>query len=165
MNIDGSISVFLSNSRYQLGLMTNGFFPESALCHWLLKKRFATTRNEESAAENSDDVFLAQEESPSFKQQVALVITSRNSANTVDRNFSHAGVPGVLCRRSLYSSTSWLLQASTTANRAETGTQSSQQEGSWTGIYFRLLYDQVSYTFEIPTKYQIPNATKWQKSW
>jgi len=49
MNIDGSIGVFLSNSR------------------------FVTTRNEESAAENSDDVFLAQKESPSFKQQVSQV--------------------------------------------------------------------------------------------
>ena len=101
------------------------FSPASALCDWLLKKRFVTTRNEESAAENGDDVLLAQEESPSFKQQVALVITSRNSANTVNRNISHADVPGVLCRRSLYSSTGWPPQASTTANRVETGTQPS----------------------------------------
>ena len=34
--------------------------------------RFVTTRDEESMARSSDDVFLAEEESESFKQQVML---------------------------------------------------------------------------------------------
>ena len=53
----------------------------SALCHLLLGKRFVTTRDEESAVGNSDDVFLAEEESQSFQQQVAFVKTYRISGN------------------------------------------------------------------------------------
>ena len=34
--------------------------------------RFVTTRDEESMARSSDDVFLAEEESESFKQQVEV---------------------------------------------------------------------------------------------
>ena len=87
------------------------------------QKRFVTTRDEESMPGSSDDVFLAGEESQSFKQQVTFVKTAK-------RNGSYAGVPGDHWRRSLYSSTGWPPQASIAA-------------------YFRLLSDQVSYTFEI----------------
>ena len=68
---------------------------------------------------NSDDVFLAEEESQSFQQQVAFVKTSKISANSAKRNGSYAGVPGVLWRRSLYSSAGWEPQASIAANRVE----------------------------------------------
>ena len=64
-------------------MMTNVFFP-------LLGKRFVTIRDEESVPGNSDDVFLAEEESLSFQQQVAFVKTSRK------RNSSYVGVPGDL---------------------------------------------------------------------
>ena len=85
------------------------------LCHLLLGKRFVTIRDEESVPEDSDDVFLAEEESHSFEQQVAFVKTSRISVNSAKRNGSYVGVPGDLCRRSLYSSTGWQPQASTAA--------------------------------------------------
>ena len=42
------------------------------LCHLLHGKRFVTIRDEESVPGDSDDVFLAEEESHSFEQQVAL---------------------------------------------------------------------------------------------
>ena len=64
------------------------FFPAPVLFHLLLGKRFVTIRDEESAPGNSDDVFLAEEES--FQQQVAFVKTSSR------RNSSYVGVPGVL---------------------------------------------------------------------
>ena len=51
------------------------------LRHLLIGKRFVTTRDEESAVGNSDDVFLAEEESQSFQQQVAFVKTPRISGN------------------------------------------------------------------------------------
>ena len=61
------------------------------LCHLLLGKRFVTIRDKESVPGNSDDdVFLAEEESQSFQQQVAFVKTSSK------RNSSYVGVPGVL---------------------------------------------------------------------
>ena len=85
------------------------------LRHLLIGKRFVTTRDEESAVGNSDDVFLAEEESRSFQEQVAFVKTFRNSAISAKRNGSYVGVPGDLCRRSLYSSTGWQPQASTAA--------------------------------------------------
>ena len=53
-------------------------------------------RDEWSMPGSSDDVFLAEEESRSFQEQVALVKTSRNSAISAKRNGSHAGVPGDL---------------------------------------------------------------------
>ena len=90
---------------------------------------------------SSDDVFLAEEESRSFQEQVAFVKTSRISVNSAKRNGSYVGV--------LYSPTGWPPQASTTVNGVEVGTQSRQQEGSWTGTDFSLLSDQVSFTFEI----------------
>ena len=37
--------------------------------------RFVTTRDEESMARSSDDVFLAEEESESFKQQVVVFLS------------------------------------------------------------------------------------------
>ena len=37
--------------------------------------RFVTTRDEESMARSSDDVFLAEEESESFKQQVEVCLS------------------------------------------------------------------------------------------
>ena len=66
------------------------------LCHLLLGKRFVTIRDEESVPGDSDDVFLAEEESHSFEQQVAFVKTSRISVNTAKRNGSYVGVPGDL---------------------------------------------------------------------
>ena len=69
--------------------MTNVFFPAPVLFHLLLGKRFVTIRDEESVPMNSDDVFLAEEESESFQQQVAFVKTSRK------RNSCYVGVPGV----------------------------------------------------------------------
>ena len=67
---------------------------------------------------DSDDVFLAEEESHSFEQQVAFVKTSRISVNSAKRNGSFVGV-----RRSLYSSTGWSPQASIAANGVKVGTQ------------------------------------------
>ena len=119
------------------------FCPAPVLFHPLLGKRFLTIRDEESVPGNSDDVFLAEEEPHSFQQQVAFVKTSRK------RNSSYVGVPGVLWRSSLYSSTRWRPQASIAANWIQIGTKSCQQGCSWTGTYFTLLSDQVSYTFEI----------------
>ena len=93
------------------------------LCHLLLGKRFVTIRDEESVPGDSDDVFLAEEESHSFEQQVAFVKTSRISVNSAKRSGSyvHVGVPGE--RRSLYSSTGWSPQASIAANGVKVGTQ------------------------------------------
>ena len=68
------------------------------LRHLLIGKRFVTTRDEESAVGNSDDVFLAEEESQSFQQQVAFVKTYRISGNSAKRNSSYAGVPRDLWR-------------------------------------------------------------------
>ena len=48
------------------------FFPAPVLFHLLLRKRSVTIRDEESVPGDSDDVFLAEEESHSFEQQVAL---------------------------------------------------------------------------------------------
>ena len=45
---------------------------------------------------DSDDVFLAEEESHSFEQQVGLVKTSRISVNSAKRYGSYVGVPGDL---------------------------------------------------------------------
>ena len=70
---------------------------------------------------DSDDVFLAEEESHSFEQQVAFVKTSRISVNSAKRSGSYVGVPGE--RRSLYSSTGWSPQASIAANGVKVGTQ------------------------------------------
>ena len=53
----------------------------SVLRHLLIGKRSVTTRDEESAVGNSDDVFLAEEESQSFQQQVAFMKTYRISGN------------------------------------------------------------------------------------
>ena len=91
------------------------------LCHLLLGKRFVTIRDEESVPGDSDDVFLAEEESHSFEQQVAFVKTSRISVNSAKRSGSYQGVPGE--RRSLYSSTGWSPQASIAANGVKVGTQ------------------------------------------
>ena len=93
------------------------------LCHLRLGKRFVTIRDEKSVPEDSDDVFLAKEESHSFEQQVAFVKTSRISVNSAKCNGSYVGVPGDLCRRSLYSSTGWSPQASIAANGVKVGTQ------------------------------------------
>ena len=92
------------------------------LCHLLLGKRFVTIRDEESVPGDSDDVFLAEEESHSFEQQVAFVKTSRISVNSAKRNGSYVGVPGDL-QRSLYSSTGRSPQASIAANGVKVGTQ------------------------------------------
>ena len=45
---------------------------------------------------DSDEVFLAEEESHSFEQQVAFVKTSRISVNSANSNGSYVGVPGDL---------------------------------------------------------------------
>ena len=42
---------------------------------FLIILRFVTTRDEESMARSSDDVFLAEEESESFKQQVVVFLS------------------------------------------------------------------------------------------
>ena len=91
------------------------------LCHLLLGKRFVTIRDQESVPGDSDDVFLAEEESHSFEQQVAFVKTSRISVNSAKRSGSYVGVPGE--RRSLYSSTGWQPQASIAPNGVKVGTQ------------------------------------------
>ena len=41
-------------------------------CSCILTLRFVTTREEESIVRSLDDVFMAEEESESFKQQVKL---------------------------------------------------------------------------------------------
>ena len=83
------------------------------LCHLLLGKRFVTIRDEESVPGDSDDVFLAEEESHSFEQQVAFVKTSRISVNSAKGNGSYVGVPGDL----------WSPQASIAPNGVKVGTQ------------------------------------------
>ena len=63
------------------------FFPHLRYIIDSLEKRFVTTRDEESMSGSSENVFLAGEESQSFKQQVTFVKTAK-------RNGSYAGVPG-----------------------------------------------------------------------
>ena len=58
------------------------FFPAPVLFHLLLGKRFVTIRDEESVPGDSDDVFLAEEQSQSFQQQVAFVKTSSKRNNS-----------------------------------------------------------------------------------
>ena len=73
--VEVSNNLPLSNSRSRMTIIANCLHGIS--CCGLLKfsdhvYRFVTTRDEESMARSSDDVFLAEEESESFKQQVML---------------------------------------------------------------------------------------------
>ena len=65
------------------------FFPHLRHVIGSLEKRFVTTRDEESMLGSSDDVFLAGEESQSFKQQVTFVKAAKRNGS-----YAHAGVPG-----------------------------------------------------------------------
>ena len=115
MNIQGSNRVFLSNNRYHQGFMAlivlsricvMSSAPWKKVCH--NKRRGECARGQRWCIFSGGRVAL-------IWAAGGIVKTSRISVNSAKRNGSYVGVPGDLCRRSLYSSTGWQPQASTAA--------------------------------------------------